>query len=339
LSKRIEATRQSVNEMEKRYLPKWPDLIEAKELLSILRRRFSEELLQVVNGSTEEQKFWQENAASLQGLVGDSLTDAQLRVVASRASILAKALEAEQGIMDNLNIKLKEADVTRGIATKQFAIIQPPTLPGGPIAPSLNDIVGRFAGGGFLAGIACIFLIGFLDPSIRTVGELERDSKLPVIGAIPSSTSRSDANKRELVLVTRRDPHAAEAVRTLRTGLSLFRRHGGTACFCDHQCSTRRGEELDISQPCRRLRSARRRTVLVDADLRKGVLHATFKLDHDAPGVTNFLSRTNSFTDVVHRTEVENLWFVPGGRQVGQPGGTARRSQPGRFPCGALQGV
>ena len=59
--------------------------------------------------------------------------------------------------------------------------------------------------------------------------------------------------------------------------------------------------------------------MLVDADLRKGVLHATFKLDHDAPGVTNFLSRTNSFTDVIHRTEVENLWFIPGGGRSANP--------------------
>jgi len=319
LSKRIDATRQSVSEMEKRYLPKWPDLIEAKELLTILRRRFSEELLQVVNGSPEEQKFWQENADSMQGLVDEALTDAQLRVVASRASILAKALEAEQGIMDNLNVKLKEADVTRGIATKQFAIVQPPTLPGGPIAPSLKDILTKFGLGGAFLGIFCIFLIGFLDPSIRTVGELERETKLPVIGAIPISSGRVEAGKRELVLVAKRDPHAAEAIRTLRTGLALLGDIEERCVFVLTSALPGEGKSWVSANLAVGFAQQGERTVLVDADLRKGVLDVTFKLDKGAPGVTNFLSRTNSFSEVVHRTEVENLWFVPGGGRSANP--------------------
>jgi capsular exopolysaccharide synthesis family protein len=319
LSKRIETTRISIIEMEKRYLPKWPDLIEAKELLSLLRKRFAEELTQVIGGSPEEQKFWQENAAGSNGLEGEALIAAQLRTVASRASILSKALETEQGILENLNMKLKEADVTRGIATRQFDIIQPPTLPGAPIAPSLNDVVGRFAGGGFLLGIACIFLIGFLDPSIRTVGELERDARLPVIGAVPSSTSRGDGVKRELVLLTRKDPHAAEAIRTLRTGLTLLGDSEERRIFVITSSLPGEGKSWISANLAVGFAQQGERTVLVDADLRKGVLHSTFNLSRDAPGVTNLLSKTNSLAEVIHQTEVENLWFIPSGGKSANP--------------------
>jgi capsular exopolysaccharide synthesis family protein len=61
------------------------------------------------------------------------------------------------------------------------------------------------------------------------------------------------------------------------------------------------------------------RTVLVDADLRKGVLHSTFNLEKDAPGVTNYLSKASSLKEVVHPTHVENLWFVPGGGRSANP--------------------
>jgi succinoglycan biosynthesis transport protein ExoP len=319
LSKRIETTRITIIEMEKRYLPKWPDLIEAKELLALLLNRFSTELAQVIAGSAEEQRFWKENASVLAGLEGEALIAAQLRTVASRASILSKALETEQGILENLNTKLKEADVTRGIATRQFEIIQPPTLPGGPIAPSMNDIVGRFSGGGFLLGIACIFLIGFLDPSIRTVGELERDARLPVIGAVPSSSSKGDGTKRELVLLSRKDPHASEAIRTLRTGLTLLGDSEERRIFVVTSSLPGEGKSWISANLACGFAQQGERTVLIDADLRKGVLHSTFNLSREAPGVTNLLSRTSSLSEVIHKTEVENLWFVPGGGKSANP--------------------
>jgi capsular exopolysaccharide synthesis family protein len=318
LSKRIEATLVSVSEMEKRYLPKWPDLIEAKELLTILRKQFTGELAQVISGSTDEQKFWQENATSVNGLTGDALTDAQLRAVASRASILTKGLETEQGILDSLNLKLKEADVTRGIATRQFAIVQPPTLPGGPKAPSLNEFITKFSSAGLLIGLIAVFLIGFLDPSIRTVYELERDSRLPVIGAIPASR-QGEAGKRELVLVSRQDPHAAEAIRTLRTGLTLLGDPEERRIFLITSALPGEGKSWVAANLAVGLAQQGERTVLVDADLRKGVLHATFGLERDAPGVTNLLSKVNTMDEVLHGTEVDNLWFIPGGGRSANP--------------------
>ena len=61
LSSRISEAELSLLQLEKRYLPKWPKVIEAQELLNILKTQFSEELEKVLNNSPEEMAFWEEN--------------------------------------------------------------------------------------------------------------------------------------------------------------------------------------------------------------------------------------------------------------------------------------
>ncbi len=66
-------------------------------------------------------------------------------------------------------------------------------------------------------------LLGFLDPTIRTVAELEQQLGIPVVAAMPSFKKQpTRAGTIELA----KDPQSktSEAIRTLRTGLTFLAR-------------------------------------------------------------------------------------------------------------------
>tara|TARA_Y100000590_G_C15298434_1_gene855327 strand:- start:101 stop:733 length:633 start_codon:yes stop_codon:yes gene_type:complete len=56
-----------------------------------------------------------------------------------------------------------------------------------------------------------------------------------------------------------------------------------------------------------------KKTILVDTDLRRPVVHKVFNLDRE-PGVTNFLAeQTNDISELVNETEIENLSVITSG--------------------------
>ena len=60
------------------------------------------------------------------------------------------------------------------------------------------------------------------------------------------------------------------------------------------------------------------RVLLVDADLRKPVVHKTFQLNN-ASGLSTALSSSGSVADVIQRTPVENLSILPSGPKPPNP--------------------
>ncbi len=123
-------------------------LIEAKALLSILEERFTQELKQVMGLSEEERAFWEKSLATLTGLQSSELVKAKRQMAATRASVLQRELEAEKQVYDNLILQLKEGNVAKGFAGRQFEVVQPPTLASYPFSPVRSKMLIQFAGGG-----------------------------------------------------------------------------------------------------------------------------------------------------------------------------------------------
>jgi len=65
-------------------------------------------------------------------------------------------------------------------------VIDPAELPAGPIKPKKTMNISIAAVLGAMLGLAFIFLIEFLDKTIKTVEDIEKHLGLPVIGIIPT---------------------------------------------------------------------------------------------------------------------------------------------------------
>ncbi len=319
LSKEIDEAERQVAEMEKRYLPKWPALVEAKELLKILQDRFVQEFNQVMNLSEEERKYWETSLASLQGAPMEALTNAKRQVVSTRSNVLERELEAEKAVYDNLILQLKEGNVTRGFASRQFEVVQPPTMPAAPVAPIKTRMLVQFAGGGAALGIAIIMLLGFLDPTLRTVAEVEQFCGIPVVAGLPAFKKReSRAESLELARDAQSKP--AESIRTLRTGLTFLGTAEERCTFLIASSVPGEGKSWVASNLAHSFALQGDRTLLIDADMRRPVQGEVFGYGREPKGLADVLSLGTPLKEVILRSEVsEDLFLIPAGSWSANP--------------------
>jgi len=324
LSKRIaEAEMQLVN-LEKRYLSKWPEVIEAKELVRILREQFSKELEEVLDSTPEEKRFWEKNFELPEDATQDEIIDAQLKIVEARANLLRKELESEEAILANLTSKLKEGAVSRGFLAKQFTVVQPPTLPSGPVEPSRNAILKKYTVFGLGGGFVLVFLLGLIDPSVRTVADLEGMTGVPVVGALPLGRGEKNVDKKaktdyDLILAEKANSQQAEALRTLRAGLTYLGDQEERKTFLITSSLASEGKSWISANLALAFAHQGDRTLLIDADLRRAVLHNVFGVEPRSKGLSDFLSGKGGVRDVIHRTPHENLFFLPSGARSPNP--------------------
>ncbi len=313
LSTEIRAAERDIAGMEKRYLPKWPALVEAKQLRDILRSRFQNELDQMLKLSEEERAYWAENQASLEGLPENELIDAKINLVSARSTVLTREREAEQQIYDNLITKLKEGNLLQDFQGKQFEVIQPPTQPGA-VAPDKKKILLLYTFGGLALGVGIVILLGFLDPTVRTVSDLEVLTDLPVIGALPKW--KSDKEKRQSIASSLEDTpdnaSAMEAIRTLRAGLTFLGDRQERCTFTVTSAIASEGKSWVASNLALSFAKQGDRTLLIDADLRRPVQYQIFGYDKDSPGLADHLSGNAELKTVIRRSEVSDKLFLMG---------------------------
>lgn len=317
LNTQIRAAENAVIQMEKRYLDKWPQLIQGRQLVTNLKALFAHELGQVLASSPEEAEFWKQQISGFDSLKDDDLIGAQLKVVETRASILKKELESDQTIFENLIQELKQGQVVKGYSAKQFEVVQAPTLSYHPVAPKLMVIMRTTVGIGAIAGLVVIFLIGLFDRTLRTVTDLEQAAEIPVVGAVPECKGTS--RKHHLVMLEEREPSVVEAVRTVRAGLVYLGDQDERRSFVVTSSIPGEGKSWLAANLAVAFAQQGDRTLLVDADLRKGTQSLPFEMDGDVPGLSDALARRLPLEQVCHPTKVENLSIIPGGTRSPNP--------------------
>lgn len=318
LSQEIRESERRIDEMEKRYLEKWPALVEAKQHRKILKGRFAAELEQVLRLSSEESEFWDGKSGVLAGLGEEERVDTQIQLVTTRASVLERELDAEQQIYDNLITKLKEGNVSKGFASKHFDIVQPPNLSSSATGPSRKKIVTKYVMAGAALGIGLILLLGFLDQKVRTVSELETITDCSIIGALPNPREKRPDN--HLALDHGEDSRQSEAIRSLRAGLNFLGGNDERRSFLITSSIATEGKSYVAANLALSFAMQGEKTLLIDADLRLPSQHANFGYEERRPGMADVLALRKPLRELVLRSDLsENLRILPAGSRSANP--------------------
>lgn len=314
LSAEIRTAEREIAEMEKRYLPEWPPLGEARQLIGILKERFQTELDQVTTLSPEERDYWKANHIMLEGLDPAEQINAKINLVSERSSELTGERDAEQPIYDNLITKLKEGNLLRDFAGKQFELIEPPSLAGSPIGPNKKRILIMFLVGGLGAGVGIVLLLGFLDPTVRTVNDLEYITDRPVIGALPQWKTTNEERRLVDFDGDKDEPPIIESFRTLRAGLTFLGDNRERCSFVVTSAVAEEGKSWIASNLALAFARQGDRTLLIDADLRRPVQYQLFNYERNLPGLADHLSGRATLKEVIRRSaESEKLFLLPSG--------------------------
>lgn len=224
---------------------------------------------------------------------------------------------------ENQKRQVSESSQEQGVRILDYA-----TLPTKPINPSKKSQVMMGGALGVFLGLLISIVMDFADRSIKTAKDVERYLKLSVIGTIPFVSFKNipeyrDDQKaqqidKQLVTHDYSPTPIGEAYRSLRTSLLFSRDTEQIRSLLITSISPEEGKSFTAGNLAIIMAQQRTNTLLIDADLRRGVQHNTFSVPKE-PGLTNFLSNKNTLNSLVHPTHIPNLSVMSCGSLVPNP--------------------
>jgi succinoglycan biosynthesis transport protein ExoP len=203
------------------------------------------------------------------------------------------------------SIRLAESQSSTGVLLKD------PAVPAkNPISPQpfrsglLAAVVGIFLGAGI------VFLIEFLDDSLRDPQEITKKWGIPILGMIINFNS-NNGNE----LITEKQPRApvSEAFRSLRTNLQFASIATPIHSLIVTSPSPSDGKTTIVGNLGCVIAQGDRKVVLVDADLRRPRLDKVFQLQNRSGLTDQFIHPQETPDGSVQPTEVKNLSIVTSG--------------------------
>jgi len=137
--------------------------------------------------------------------------------------------------------------------------------------------------------------------------EKKLERKLEKMGTV-------EGRKIESRLITHLDPKSpvSEAYRTLRTNLQFSKIDHKLKTLLVTSSGPKEGKSTTAANLAIALAQVGQKVVLVDADLRRPVVHSIFGMEKDE-GVTNYLMETIPYEKILKKTFHENLFVIPSG--------------------------
>ena len=173
--------------------------------------------------------------------------------------------------------------------------------------------------GGFLLGIAILFLLDRSDDRLASSSEMIEQFNEAIVGQIPDvASSRTNSG---LPLLQDEDERFmfAEAFRSLRSSLIFMPNQTELKTLIVTSAIPNEGKSTITSNLAITMSNAGARVLLVDADLRRGDIAALFDID-GRQGLSNVLRSEVNWKTCIQKGRKDNLHIIPRGPTTNQSG-------------------
>jgi len=287
LRQEVTAAEVELAQLRRRYLDQHPKIIEARTRLESLRARLAQS--QVVRE-------------------GDQRKLIQYR-------ILKRDADLDQQMYEVLLKKLKQADLSAGIADFDLRVLEPAKRPNAAIEPRTGRNLSVALVLGLCAAIAAAYLVDTLDRSVGSAEEVARVLGLSTLGTIARFAARPHTSS-----LVAEAPGALEGemFRALRTNLRFSHVDLPRRAVLVTSTGPEEGKSTVLANLAVSLAQSGRRTVVIDTDLRRPTLHRMFTLSKTR-GLADYLAGDSNLEEALRTTHVEGLDALPCGTLPANP--------------------
>lgn len=268
--------------------------------------------------------------------VKQQLVDLQANIMAGQAQLqeLQGALDLEntpdgvsqrQSEIDALQSKLNTWQSNYAVlltfmqnndeGVNYLTVIDPAVIPNQPITnPMRNTALAAIVG--MLIAMGIVFLLEYLDDTIKTSDDALRVLNLTTLGSIPMiASSKSRPVKGQIIETPDAFSPTAEAYRTLRTSIqfSTLLMANSAKTLLVTSSGSGEGKSTTAANLGVVMAHTGKRVILVDSDLRRPVIHKLFDVSNET-GLSNILvDPAFDLNTILRPTAVNNLTVLPSG--------------------------
>lgn len=307
-------------ELSKDLGPKNNDYVVQKQKVDLLYSALQGEVQIILRGTQGLQAAQQKNTAGLRTTIDQFTKEAQK--LSPLIAVYNELVRQKKEYDDKYNIlraRLSSMQMTGSLSSiiSNVRGLDKAQLPATPVSPNLRTNVTLAAVMALFAGIAIIFLIAFLDRSIKSTGDATVAAEAPVLGVIPQLTgaelgSSDDDRARDMYVHENPKSSIAECCRSLRTNIlfSAADRQLKTIVVCS--ANPREGKTTSVLYLGTTMAQSGQRTLVIDTDMRRPRLHKSTGVAL-SPGLSNLLIGEDDYDHLIKPTEVPNLFVLPCG--------------------------
>jgi capsular exopolysaccharide synthesis family protein len=241
--------------------------------------------------------------------------------------------DGSRGVYESLLAKLKQAGVLEGLRSTNITVVNPARVPppNRPKSPNVPLYYAAAIAAGVVVGAVLAFVRDMTDAKVRSLEELEQATGTQLLGLIPEMESSPKpsylsyvmraskpiqvavaAKGRQIATLAYIDSPFAESLRTLRTSLMLSRSSTPPQVLLLTSSSASEGKSTVSLNLATVLAQQGARVLLVDADLRRPVLHKRIGL-REENGLSTALSSDLVNPELQQVEDMPNLFVLCGG--------------------------
>jgi capsular exopolysaccharide synthesis family protein len=307
LADRLQIAKARMVQAEHDYGKEMPNYQTAKKQLEDAQVAYQNKVAAVMAGIhtrvNEDQSFLQLIQTEVDGITKSKNVEAMRNRPYYRAKTEVEEIRRNYEDLERL-LNREEAEHVQPM--QNVVIVCNPARPNKrPISPKSSLIIPLGVVVGLVVGLGLAFFIEYLDTSVKTIDDVERSLQAPVLGVIPQNVG--------VVLDEGAESPHAEAYRVLRTNLLFSRKNESWNTISVLSGGAGEGKSTTLFNLATIFAQNGQRTLVVDSDLRRPMLHKILHVSNTV-GLTDFLLKQRSLDEVIQKTKLPTLDFLPSGK-------------------------
>jgi non-specific protein-tyrosine kinase len=271
--------------------------------------RYTESMASLQEQMDELSTLMEETEAKIDDLEDDGFGQDEDAEIARLENILAGYRNTYSQLVQNY----EELRVTAARSTDDVVLFEEAEASDSPVRPRTMMNTALAAVVGAMLGVGTAFLIEYLDDTVRTPDDVQSATGLSVLGAI----GEIEDEGRELVMVSEPLSPVAEAFRKLRSNVEFLNVDRPLRTLLVTSASPMEGKTLISLNLAAAMAQSGKRTVLVEADLRRPRVAPVLKLSSQI-GLTHALLERR-LDGKLQTSGVERLRFLAAGETAPNP--------------------
>ena len=292
-----------------------PDIVDLRVLMGQTEGRLTELLLTETKRSPEITSLKLELAAALETRreIQEDLAEytekfSRLPDVMMDDARLQLAAQASQNILEALTDYQYQIGIAEAMTLTDIRIVDPSALPDKPASPKVmyNAVLGAFLG--IVVGLVLVFLLEYIDDSIRTREDLEEVWDIAHLGVVPNI--RPGEGK----FIHTLNPKAplSEAYRTIRNNILYASFENPPRTLMITSSVPGEGKSTTCANLAASAAMEGKRVLVIDTDFRKPNQHRLWQADNSS-GFTAYLAGQLPLDDCIRKDLIPGLDLLPSG--------------------------
>lgn len=331
----------------------YPEMVRLKSQMETVQARIEKETREIAQQALHKAKSEYESAKKKENSLLQLLDRQKGAILDSNAdAIRYKSLDIEvqnmRSLLNYLVRKQEESEVSSRvdkIQTSNIKVIDAAVVPKNPINTQKQKPLILAVLLGLALGLGVIFLVDYLDQTIKTPEEVKVLLGLPALGIIPStaakevkvydsyhykysykfgnpptpknpekSKQKNNPKSQDIELINFLDTDSlfVEKYRLIRTSIMLSVPKEPPRIIAVSSALPAEGKTATTINLAVSFSQLGKRTLVIDGDLRKPRIHKIFKVKNSA-GLSSYLAGRAEFNQAIYKTQIPNLFVVPSG--------------------------